>query len=156
LEHRLPEEWNQLTNRIIGCAMEVHSILGPGMLEKMYEDALCVELQRAEIPFERQKPIRMDYKGVPIGDLRLDVVVAGLVVVELKAIERVLDVHAAQLLSYLRSCDLPLGLLINFNTVRLTSGITRRLNPRCSLVQGLPLLSSASSATSVFLPEDEA
>jgi GxxExxY protein len=149
---QIPEEWNALTSRIIGAAMEVHSILGPGMLEKMYEDALCVELQHEDIPFKRQQAIRMDNKGVPIGDLRLDVVVADLVVVELKAIERVLEVHGAQLLSYMRSTNLPLGLLINFNVTRLTDGITRRLNPSCPLVQGLPLLSSAASAPSEFLP----
>jgi GxxExxY protein len=155
INRQIPEEWNSLTSRIIGAAMEVHSILGPGMLEKMYEDALCVELQRAGIPFQRQQPIRMDYKGVPIGDLRLDVVVAELVVVELKAIDRALDVHGAQLLSYMRSASVPLGLLINFNVTKLTDGITRRLNPHCSLVRHLPLLSSALSALSAsseFLP----
>lgn len=150
--HAIPDEWNQLTGRIIGAAMEVHSILGPGMLEKMYEDALCVELERADIPFQRQQSIRMNYKGAPIGDLRLDVVVADLVVVELKAIERVLEVHGAQLHSYMRSTALPLGLLINFNVIKLTDGITRRLNPHCPRFQSLPLLSSADSVSSVFLP----
>lgn len=149
---QIPSEWNDLTGRIIGLAIEVHSILGPGLLEKMYEDALCVEMQRASVPFQRQVPVRMDYKGVLIGDLRMDIVVADLVVVELKAVDRVLDVHGAQLLSYLRSASLPLGLLINFNVSRLTDGVTRRINPHCALVQTLPLLSSAHSASSEFLP----
>ena len=137
--------------------MRVHTALGPGLLEKLYEDAVCIELTDMRIPFERQKPIRLEYRGRFIGDLRVDLVVNGLVVVELKAIERILEVHKAQLLSYLRSCGIPLGLLINFNHETLREGLTRRLNDRCDLVRSLPRLSlspSEVSADSEF-PSDE-
>jgi len=155
--YRIPREWNDLTQQIIGAAMRVHTALGPGLLEKRYEDAVCIELTDMRIPFERQKPIRLEYRGRFIGDLRVDLVVNGLVVVELKAIERILEVHKAQLLSYLRSCGIPLGLLINFNHETLREGLTRRLNDRCDLVRSLPRLSlspSEVSADSEF-PSDE-
>lgn len=155
--YRIPREWNDLTQQIIGAAMRVHTALGPGLLEKLYEDAVCIELTDMRIPFERQKPIRLKYRGRFIGDLRVDLVVNGLVVVELKAIERILEVHKAQLLSYLRSCGIPLGLLINFNHETLREGLTRRLNDRCDLVRSLPRLSlspSEVSADSEF-PSDE-
>ena len=155
--YRIPREWNDLTQQIIGAAMRVHTALGLGLLEKLYEDAVCIELTDMRIPFERQKPIRLEYRGRFIGDLRVDLVVNGLVVVELKAIERILEVHKAQLLSYLRSCGIPLGLLINFNHETLREGLTRRLNDRCDLVRSLPRLSlspSEVSADSEF-PSDE-
>lgn len=155
--YRIPREWNDLTQQIIGAAMRVHTALGPGLLEKLYEDAVCIELTDMRIPFERQKPIRLEYRGRFIGDLRVDLVVNGLVVVELKAIERILEVHKAQLLSYLRSCGIPLGLLINFNHETLREGLTRKLNDRCDLVRSLPRLSlspSEVSADSEF-PSDE-
>ena len=155
--YRIPREWNDLTQQIIGAAMRVHTALGPGLLEKLYEDAVCIELTDMRIPFERQKPIRLEYRGRFIGDLRVDLVVNGLVVVELKAIERILEFHKAQLLSYLRSCGIPLGLLINFNHETLREGLTRRLNDRCDLVRSLPRLSlspSEVSADSEF-PSDE-
>ena len=146
--YRIPREWNDLTQQIIGAAMRVHTALGPGLLEKLYEDAVCIELTDMRIPFERQKPIRLEYRGRFIGDLRVDLVVNGLVVVELKAIERILEVHKAQLLSYLRSCGIPLGLLINFNHETLREGLTRRLNDRCDLVRSLPRLSLSPSEVS--------
>ena len=131
----VPEEWNQITERIIGSAIEVHSALGPGLLESLYEEAVVHELRDRGLSLERQRPIRMRYKGHEIGNLRLDLLVEGLVIVELKCVERIADVHGAQLLSYLRSADLPIGLLINFNHTRLTDGITRRLNSHCSLLK---------------------
>jgi GxxExxY protein len=124
----VPAEWNRLTEQVIGAAMEVHSTLGPGLLERLYENALCVELGLRNISFERQAPIRMSYKGTDIGDQVMDLVVGGVLILELKAIERVNDVHLAQLVSYLRSSTLPLGLLINFNVTRLKDGIFRRVN----------------------------
>ena len=155
--YRIPREWNDLTQQIIGAAMRVHTALGPGLLEKLYEDAVCIELTDMRIPFERQKPIRLEYRGRFIGDLRVDLVVNGLVVVELKAIERILEVHKAQLLSYLRSCGIPLGLLINFNHETLREGLTRRLNDRCDLVRSLPRLSLSPSEVSADseIPSDE-
>lgn len=157
----IPTEWGDLTRNVIAAAIEVHSWLGPGQLEHMYEEAMAVELGLKRLQFERQRPIRMKYKGVAIGDLRLDLVVERLLVVELKAIEAVAPVHVAQPTSYLRSADLPLGLLINFSHVRLIDGVSRRLNPYATLVRSLPdllatpPLSSPPSLPSEFLPEDD-
>jgi GxxExxY protein len=148
----VPPEWNRLTEQVIGAAMEVHSTLGPGLLERLYEDALCVELRLRGIPFSRQAPIRMTYKGVAIGDQVMDLVVGDFLILELKAIEKVHDAHLAQLVSYLRSSGLPLGLLINFNATRLKDGLFRRVNsirtpvPTILLVQDPTPRPSASSA----------
>lgn len=132
-------EVEALASRVIGAAMEVHTHLGPGLLEGLYEDALCVELAAMGLPFQRQVEAVVEYKGVPLRSQRLDVVVNGAVVVELKAVERIQDVHKAQLLSYLRISHLPLGFLINFNTTRLRDGLHRVLNERA-----LPSSSSPS------------
>lgn len=148
IRKQLPRDWDHLTNRIIGCAIEVHSNLGPGLLEKFYEEALVCELEHAGLRFSRQHLINMMYKGRPLGEYRLDLVVEQLVIVELKVVEKVLDVHGAQLLSYLRSANLPLGLLINFNHTRLVSGVTRRINDRSPLVRALPDLSPSFSPPS--------
>jgi GxxExxY protein len=138
---RVPKEWNEITNQIIGAAIDVHSLLGPGLLESLYEQAMVHEIGDRGLRVERQRPIRVRYKTHELGNIRIDLVVEELVVVELKCIERLAPVHAAQLLSYLRSADLPLGLLINFNHVLLTDGVTRRINPHCSLLKNpsLPL-----------------
>lgn len=124
----VPDEWNMLTRRIIGCALEVHSNLGPGFLERIYEDALMYEFEQAGISARRQVEIVVPYKGISLGGQRLDVVVESLVVVEIKAVAEVPDLHLAQLVSYLRGARLPLGLLINFHARRLKDGIFRRLN----------------------------
>lgn len=142
----MPQEWNELTRRIIGCAIRVHRELGPGVLENLYEEAMCVDLTEQNLRFARQQPVRMIYHGRPIGDLRIDLIVENLIVVELKAIERVNDAHRAQLLSYLRSTDLPLGLLINFNHPTLIEGVSRRINELSTLTQSLPLSCSLSSS----------
>lgn len=141
----LPESWNRVTERVIACAIEVHSQLGPGLLESLYEQAMVCELTDAGLRVERQRPLRMLYKGRDIGDLRLDIVVESLVIVEVKVVESVLDVHLAQLLSYLRSADLPLGLLLNFAKPRLVDGLSRKINDRCSLLSTLPVSSSLVS-----------
>lgn len=113
---------------IIGALIEVHRYLGPGMLEIHYETALCHELTLRGIPFERQQRVPLDYKGLPMnGHVRLDLVVRSQVVLELKAIDRLLKVHEAQLVSYLRFSGLPLGLLVNFNVAVLMQGGLRRL-----------------------------
>lgn len=130
MEHsynKVPDEWNRLTEQVIGAAMEVHTTLGPGLLEKLYESALAVELRLRGIPFQRQVPIRMRYKNEEIGDQCMDMVVGTVLVLELKATEKVADVHLATLLSYLRSSGFPLGLLINFNVSRLKDGLYRRV-----------------------------
>lgn len=134
----LPQAWNGMTERIIAAAIEVHSHLGPGRLERNYEEAMCVELRLQGLKFERQRSIRALYKGYDIGSFQIDLVVEALIVVELKAIERIAPVHLAQLVSYLRTIDAPIGLLINFNQSRLIDGVSRRLNPRCSLILALP------------------
>jgi GxxExxY protein len=135
----LPPRWNEITGKVIGAAVQVHAVLGPGLLESLYEQAMCIELRAIGLSFESQKPIRMTYRSECIGNLRLDLVVEELVIVELKAIAAIAEVHRAQLLSYLRSTDLPLGLLFNFNSPRLTQTMCRTINPHCGLLQSLPV-----------------
>ena len=122
-----PTPANDLTHRVIGCALEVHYHLGPGLLESIYEECLCRELVRTGIAFTRQRPLPVVFKGEDIDCmLRLDLVVENSLVVELKAIARLHPVHEAQLLTYLRLSGIRLGLLINFNEVPLSHGIRRR------------------------------
>jgi len=121
-------EINQLTDNVIGACIEVHRSLGPGLLESSYELCLCRELTLRGIPFERQKAIPIEYKGVKLDcGYRADLLVAGRVLVELKAIESLLPIHEAQLLSYLRIGGWPVGLIINFNVQLLKHGIRRRV-----------------------------
>lgn len=150
----VPAEWNRLTEQVIGAAIEVHSTLGQGLLERIYEDALCVELRLRGIQFQRQAPIRMWYKGVSIGDQVMDMVIGGFLVLELKAIESVSDAHLAQLVSYLRSSGLPLGLLINFNVTRLKDGLFRRVNNIRIPVPPILLVQDPSPGHSAFHPSD--
>lgn len=134
----IPAAWNDISRSVIACAMEVHTILGPGLLERQYEDALVFELARAGLRHERQRTIRPRYKSIELSDQRLDLVVEDLLVVELKSIERVPELHLATLVSYLRSADLPLGLLINFNVTSLRDGLFRRINARSTAIRSLP------------------
>jgi GxxExxY protein len=120
---------NQITDKIIGCSINVHRVLGPGLLESAYEECLCYELSQIELKFERQVSLPVIYKGVRLDcGYRMDLVVGNLVIVEIKAIERVLPVHEAQLLSYLKLAGKPLGLLINFHVSVLKSGLRRIRN----------------------------
>ena len=114
-----------LTHRIIGCAMEVHRQLGPGLLEATYETALCLELTQEGIPFVRQAGVPVYYKGQVIGEHRPDLVVQDRVVVEVKSVDRLVGVHQAQLLAYMRLLKKPVGLLLNFNSDILRTGIRR-------------------------------
>jgi GxxExxY protein len=116
---------NPITEQIIGCAIEVHRHLGPGLLEQTYEAAMCLELDRAGLTFSRQPTISIDYKGLRIGEHRADLIVAGAVVVELKSVDRFDPIFAAQLLTYLQCTGLRVGLLINFNGRVLRTGIRR-------------------------------
>ena len=117
-----------LTEGIIGAAIEVHSHLGPGLLESVYEECMCQELRLRDIPFKAQVELPLRYKGRDTGGiLRLDLVVADEVVVELKAVERLLSVHEAQLLTYLKLTGKHVGLMINFNVPVLRRGIMRRV-----------------------------
>jgi GxxExxY protein len=117
---------DKLTGEIIGAAIEVHRWLGPGLLESAYEQALCHELVSRNVRFKRQVALPLDYKGVRLDcDYRLDLVVDNAVIIELKAVEKILPVHEAQILSYLRLSGLCLGLLINFHVHVLKDGIRR-------------------------------
>ena len=123
------KEEDKLSKEIIGAAIEVHRYLGPGLLESAYEECLCRELAIREITFERQKPLAVSYKGVKLDcGCRLDVVVGGLIILELKAVDQVESIHEAQLLTYLKLSDLKLGILINFNVPLLKDGIKRIVN----------------------------
>lgn len=116
---------NALTSQVIRAAFLVHKELGPGYMEGVYEEALAEEMRYRKIQFERQKSISVTYRGKKVGESRLDLLVEGKVVVELKAAETILPIHKAQLLSYLKMMKLPVGLLINFNTVLMKDGIKR-------------------------------
>jgi len=119
----------ELTQKIIGAAIEVHRALGPGLLESSYEECLCHELRIRKVPFERQVALPVEYKGVKLDcGYRLDLLVAKTVVVELKAVERIEAIHEAQLLTYLKLGGWKLGLLINFNVPILKDGIKRIVN----------------------------
>ncbi len=120
---------NDLTYEIINCAYEVHSFLGPGLLESVYQRALVHELRLRGFNVISEIPIDIEYKGLNIGDhLRLDILVDEEVVIELKSVENILPVHKKQLLTYLKLLDLHVGLLINFNVSLLREGITRIIN----------------------------
>jgi GxxExxY protein len=119
---------NKVTEQIIGAAIEVHRVIGPGLLESAYEECLCHELGLRGISFERQRPLPVEYKGVKLDcGYRLDLLVAKAVVVELKAVSSIEPIHEAQLLTYLRIGGWKIGLLINFNVPVLKDGIRRRV-----------------------------
>lgn len=121
-------ELNTYTEQIIGAAIDVHRALGPGLLESAYEECLCRELALRSIPFERQRPLPVEYKGVRVDcGYRLDLLVANSVVVEIKSVSAIEPVHEAQLLTYLKLGGWKLGLLINFNVPVLKDGIRRRI-----------------------------
>jgi GxxExxY protein len=116
---------DSLTEQIISSAIEVHRTLGPGLLESIYEEALCHELFLRSIPFERQKEVDVFYKDKIIKGQRLDLIVSGEVVVEIKSVRKLEDVFTAQVLSYLKSTGLKRALLINFSQKRLVDGVKR-------------------------------
>ena len=116
---------NAASAAVIGAAITVHRSLGPGFLEASYEEALCVELSHLGVDFTRQSNFDVRYRDRTVGELRLDLVVGDLVVVELKAVDALAPIHEAQLLAYLKATNLPLGLLINFNLPVLTRGVKR-------------------------------
>src|SRR4030066_108670 len=120
---------NQVSSKIIGAAIEVHKHLGPGLLESAYEECLCHELMSREIAHERQKPLPISYKQVRLDcGYRLDVVVEGKIILELKSCEKIEGVHKAQLLTYLKLSGLKLGLILNFNVPIMKEGIVRVVN----------------------------
>jgi GxxExxY protein len=120
---------DEVTGKIIGAAIEVHRTLGPGLLESVYDECMRFELASAGLAFRHQYPIPIEYNGRKLsGDYRIDFLVEGLVVVELKAVERLQSVHEAQLLTYLRLTRLQVGLLVNFNTDVRHRGVKRLVN----------------------------
>ena len=124
-----PQHLNLVTHDVIGSAIEVHRCLGPGLLESVYLECLCHELRMRNVAFDREIALPLRYKGLALEQVyRLDLVVAGSIVVELKSVERLLPIHEAQVLTYLKLKRLPLGLLINFKVAVLRSGIVRIAN----------------------------
>ncbi|AUX42467.1 hypothetical protein SOCE26_039000 [Sorangium cellulosum] len=121
-------EQDGLTRHVIGAAMEVHRVLGPGFLESIYEEALSVELSLLGIPFRRQVVAHVNYKGRMVGEGRIDLLVAERLVVELKVVEHLAPIHMAQVLSYLKTMKLRIGLLITFNVPALRLGIKRMIH----------------------------
>jgi len=121
----LPQYLNDISGAVIGAAIQVHSVLGPGFLESIYELAMVEELSARNIEFERQIRIPVHYRGKCIAEHRLDLLVAGEVVIELKAVSAITEAHAAQTMSYLKAGAFQLGLILNFNTAVLRDGIRR-------------------------------
>jgi GxxExxY protein len=121
----LPVETETIVRRTIGCAVAVHRALGPGFLERTYQEALCVELRSQVLRYEREKSVMIRYRGEAVGAHRLDLVVEGALIVEVKAVERLDRTHVAQVLAYLKATDLRVGLLLNFSGETLAGGIRR-------------------------------
>ena len=139
------ESW-VLSERVIATCIEVHRPLGPGLLESIYEECLCRELAEQGLSFERQKPITVAYKGVPVDQAyRVDLIIEGSLLVEIKASDGLLPIHAAQVVTYLRVAELEHGLLVNFNAMTIRDGL-RRLsrNPKISRSPDLPVKKSGS------------
>jgi GxxExxY protein len=140
----LPDKADALTGEIIAAAIEVHRDKGPGLLESVYEWCLTCELELRGLTVETQRTVPIRYKRFVREDvLRFDLLVEGRVLVECKAVARILPIHQAQLLSYMKLLCLPTGLLINFNTVRLKDGISRLVLPEQSSQMDRPLPASA-------------
>ena len=117
------DDWS---NRVIGCAIEVHRILGPGLLESTYEQCLAHEFRLAELPFKLQYPLPVEYKGIKLDcGYRIDLLVDDSLIIELKSVDKILPIHQAQLLTYMKLSGIGIGLLINFNVSFLKHGIKR-------------------------------
>ena len=128
--HPLFEKAAGLTENIIGAAIEVHRDKGPGLIESIYEWCLTTEFELRGLSYQNQKSVVISYKGFTREELlRFDMLVAGCVLVEAKAVEKILPIHKAQLLSYMKLLDIPVGLLINFHEMKLTDGVYRLILP---------------------------
>jgi GxxExxY protein len=124
------EAIDAVTEKIIACAIEVHRVLGPGLLESIYRDCLLIELKRAQLSVESERYVPFEYTGQPIATkLKLDLLVNGCIVVELKAVESLHPVHSAQVITYLKLTGCPAGLLLNFNATTLRAGLKRLDHP---------------------------
>src|SRR5216110_1048958 len=119
-------EFDELSRNVIGCAIEVHHNLGPGLLESTYRQCLACELSHAGVPFQMEVPLPVRYKDLLLDcGYRIDLLVSGDLIVEIKSVETLLPIHQAQILTYMRIAKIPLGLLINFNVTKLRNGIKR-------------------------------
>ena len=121
----LPPDVEDVMHRVIGAAIEVHRHLGPGFLESIYHSALCVEFRERGISFELERAIAVVYKGHPLHSHKLDLIVESRVVVEVKAVAQLEEIHGSQVVSYLRATGLRAGLLLNFNATVMKAGIRR-------------------------------
>jgi GxxExxY protein len=122
-------EDNQLTQAIMDSLFQVHSTMGPGLIESLYEECLCWELTERGIAYERQKNVPLTYKNHQLGNgLKLDILAENKVIIELKSCESILPVHKAQIISYLRLTGMPLGFLVNFNVPLIKNGVQRFVN----------------------------
>jgi len=125
-----PAHLEQVTEAIIGCAIEVHKTLGAGLLESVYRECMLIEMSRAQLSFESERCVKLTYKGIPLKNhLRLDLLVQEVVVVELKAVECVHPIHLSQVITYLKLTDCPAGLLLNFNVTSMKAGVRRLDHP---------------------------
>jgi GxxExxY protein len=119
-------KFDELSNRVIGCALEVHRNLGPGLLESTYENCLAHEFHIGSIPFKLQYPLPVEYKGIKLDcGYRIDIMVDNRLIVEIKSVDKILPIHQAQLLTYLKLSNISIGLLMNFNVKYLKNGIKR-------------------------------
>ncbi len=130
LVHLLYERADRLSHDVIGAAVEVHRIIGPGLLESIYERCLMRELSLAQITSVNQRTVRIEYKGMVFDEtLRFDVLVEDCLLLELKCAQEILPIHKAQLLSYMKLLNVPIGLILNFHEARLTDGVARMILP---------------------------
>lgn len=128
--HRRFETADRLSHSVIGAAIEVHRVLGPGLLESIYERCMLRELELLGISAIRQRNVSIDYKGYIFEEeLRFDLLVEGALLIEVKAVQEIKPIHKAQLLSYMKLLDIPLGLLLNFHELKLVDGLTRLILP---------------------------
>jgi GxxExxY protein len=128
--HLLYERADQLSHAAIGAAIEVHRIKGPGLLESIYERCLMREFSLAQIASVNQRLVRIEYKGLVFDEtLRFDVLVENCLLLELKCVQEIMPIHKAQLLSYMKLLDVPIGLILNFHETKLTDGIARMILP---------------------------
>jgi GxxExxY protein len=122
--NRMRREFSELSNRVIGCAIEVHRVLGPGLLETVYQQCLAHELTINDISFQIEHPLPVDYKGIHLDcGYRMDFLIEGKIILELKSVEQLKGIHKAQLITYMKLAGIQQGLLINFNVVQLKDGL---------------------------------
>ncbi len=128
--HRLSADLEELARQIVDCLIEVHRELGAGHPERVYENAVCHEFDLRKIPYQKQFPVHVNYKGIDVGESIIDILVAGKIVLELKSVDQLTPVHRSQIGSYLVALDLELGFLANFNVALMKDGLKRVIRTR--------------------------